>query len=179
MVFVKYYVSRNIISADHGLVSACIIGSMPIVNYMIELGAVRFDFGLYGACMGGHLRIVKLMLSKIPDTDIPQYVNTAIHAACVEDRARIVKYLCTKYSKIARLDMCLANSCRLKNLNMVTILLEYGANNYHQCILICCECRYPRVLRVLLNKSGPIDLTEAIETARGNKTILSVLDSFR
>ncbi|XP_021432948.2 ankyrin repeat and SOCS box protein 13 isoform X1 [Oncorhynchus mykiss] len=123
------------------LCDACSVGSFDCVRMLLEHGAnvnptlsSRTTSPLHKACMGGNADVVKIMIAKGASLEAYDlYYGTPLHVACANDHTACVKALLNAGAKVnyARLHKtALHRAAKVKSVDMIDVLVEFGANIY-------------------------------------------------
>ncbi|KAI4892378.1 hypothetical protein NFI96_020653, partial [Prochilodus magdalenae] len=132
--------ARNV-DGSTPLCEACSVGSFECVQMLLDFGAKvnpaltsRTTSPLHEACMGGNAECVKLVLSKGASLEAYDLYNgTPLHVACVNQHLECVKVLLNAGAKVnaARLhETALHHAAKANNMEMIQLLVEFGANVY-------------------------------------------------
>ncbi|XP_071188697.1 ankyrin repeat and SOCS box protein 13-like isoform X1 [Salvelinus alpinus] len=123
------------------LCEACSVGSFDCVRMLLEHGAKvnptlssRTTSPLHEACMGGNADVVKIMITEGASLEAYDlYYGTPLHVACANDHTACVKALLNAGAKVnyARLHKtALHHAAKVKSVDMIDMLVEFGANIY-------------------------------------------------
>jgi ankyrin repeat protein len=113
-----------------GFIIACTEGSLDIVKLLVDkVSKVRYvNDGFCEACNNGHYDVVNFLIDK-QTTDFYWFGSL-----CYKNRINIVKLLlerCGKKITIQTLNNGLYNACVNNNIDMIDVLIFYGANDWN------------------------------------------------
>ncbi|XP_072529152.1 ankyrin repeat and SOCS box protein 13 [Salminus brasiliensis] len=132
--------ARNV-DGSTPLCEACSVGSFECVKLLLDYGATvnpaltsRTTSPLHEACMGGSAECVKLVIAKGASLEAYDlYSGTPLHVACANQHLECVKVLLNAGAKVnaARLhETALHHAAKANNMEMIELLVEFGANVY-------------------------------------------------
>lgn len=132
--------ARNV-DGSTPLCEACSIGNFECVSLLLEYGAKvnptltsRTTSPLHEACMGGNADCVKLVIAKGASLEAYDlYYGTPLHVACANQHLDCAKVLLNAGAQVnaARLhETALHHAAKANNLDMIELLVEFGANIY-------------------------------------------------
>ncbi|XP_023686926.1 ankyrin repeat and SOCS box protein 13-like isoform X2 [Paramormyrops kingsleyae] len=132
--------ARNV-DGSTPLCDACAAGSLECVKLLLEHGATinpaltsRTTSPLHEACMGGNPDCVQLLITGGAHLEAYElYSGTPLHVACANEQVECAKALLKAGAKVnaARLhETALHHAARVKNVDLVEMLVEFGGNLY-------------------------------------------------
>uniref|UniRef100_A0A673MLY3 Ankyrin repeat and SOCS box protein 13-like n=1 Tax=Sinocyclocheilus rhinocerous TaxID=307959 RepID=A0A673MLY3_9TELE len=132
--------ARNV-DGSTPLCEACSIGNFECVRLLLEYGAKvnpmltsRTTSPLHEACMGGNADCVRLVIAKGASLEAYDlYYGTPLHVACANRHLECVKVLLNAGVRVnaTRLhETPLHHAAKSNNVDMIELLVEFGANIY-------------------------------------------------
>uniref|UniRef100_A0A673K255 SOCS box domain-containing protein n=1 Tax=Sinocyclocheilus rhinocerous TaxID=307959 RepID=A0A673K255_9TELE len=124
------------------LCEACSVGNVECVRLLLEYGAKvnpmlssRTTSPLHEACMGGNADCVRLVIAKGASLEAYDlYYGTPLHVACASRHLECVKVLLnagkTRCHETTLYHAAKSNKSKSNNVDMIELLVEFGANIY-------------------------------------------------
>lgn len=134
---------------NQALKSACSYNNKHIAKLLIENGATIRNMMLANACEMGYSKIVKLLLraNSIEHIDYHKLLCHAIY----NDHVKVIKQILRYDIDIKIIDIELKEACRRDNVEIIKLLLEYGAVVTDKHIRIARFYNHTEILELLNN----------------------------
>ncbi|XP_048877952.1 ankyrin repeat and SOCS box protein 13 [Brienomyrus brachyistius] len=185
--------ARNV-DGSTPLCDACAAGSLECIKLLLEHGATvnpaltsRTTSPLHEACIGGNPDCVQLLITGGAHLEAYElYFGTPLHVACANEQVECAKALLRAGAKVnaARLhETALHHAARVKNMELVEMLVEFGGNVYARDNLGKKPIDYtgpgsPTAACLRFYESTPLSLQQlsrvSLRTALGTRTLEAV-----
>ena len=137
------------------------------------------------ACKQGDILTVAKVYSELTETednDLSEDLSDAVNLACLAGQLEVVRYLAAKIPNDPNL--WIPSACESGNIDLVKLLLEKSARNYHQVVqfwnsaLVQASRHTSDLVNLFLPKATDEAVEEAVEHARRNNRddIVSLLE---
>lgn len=163
---------------------ACYGNQMEIAKMLISEGVDNWNVGLTGACSGGNVEMAEFMISKgannweesfryllnsknyIPFTLFELLIgSSSAHYTTIDINKFLINAPLDDVENIKTLIKCGANdwngglirACQISCLNMAKLMINHGATNLNECLVIACMCKPTQAL-----KSGNLAIAELL-----------------
>jgi ankyrin repeat protein len=157
---------------SNGLEYACKNNNEKLIDFFIEKKA-SIDFGFYGACKGGQLELAK----KIYNNNLIEDLDEGLFLACEYGHINIIGFLIEKGIDIEGINYSLAGACKGNNLEIVELMIKYGANNFDYGLLTACEENNVTMAKLMIIK-GADNFEEVIDSVDLEGDLKDLINQF-
>lgn len=160
---VKFLVQCGADDLTTAFQEACFYGHFDIVMFLIECGVYEWSVGVYNGCLGGRLNIVKALLARLNDCSSNTNVN-GCSAIFFGDGVREVN-----------LNVSLVKACQSGHLEIVKLLMKYGADDLNYGLEAACIHEKFQVVKFLV-EHGADELHKMYDWKFNRVQIINLLD---
>lgn len=192
---IDFVIANGFDNWDEGLSGACAGGHMDLMFEMVERGAKNWDNAFTEACGGGHMNIIEYIVNNHTVN-----LKDGFFEGCKMGHLEIVKMFdkyCDDFDKIMGLMQCYDHYDVLKylietnhmenydiimrvasahgNMDIVKLMIEYGANDWNECLYRACETGNLELAKLMI-EHGATDFNGALVRSKGLEIIKMLVE---